>query len=44
LVEHRGRLKGADSAAPPDLLRLSVAIKDRPDLLTDLEAALTTSG
>jgi cystathionine gamma-synthase len=33
-------LKGADSPAPPDLLRLSVGIEDSGDLIADLESAL----
>ena len=40
LVEHRASVEGADSPAPPDLLRLSVGIEDPQDLLADLEAAL----
>jgi cystathionine gamma-synthase len=40
LVEHRASIEGADSPAPPDLLRLSVGIEDADDLTADLEAAL----
>jgi cystathionine gamma-synthase len=40
LVEHRASIEGADSPAPPDLLRLSVGIEDPGDLLADLKAAL----
>jgi len=40
LVEHRASVEGADSPAPPDLLRLSVGIEDPGDLIADLEAAL----
>ena len=44
LIEHRASVEGADSPAPPDLLRLSVGIEDPGDLLADLEAALGSSG
>ena len=40
LIEHRASVEGADSPAPPDLLRLSVGIEDPGDLIADLEAAL----
>jgi cystathionine gamma-synthase len=40
LIEHRASVEGADSPAPPDLLRLSVGIEDSQDLIADLEAAL----
>jgi cystathionine gamma-synthase len=40
LVEHRASVEGADSPAPPDLLRLSVGIEDPGDLIADLGAAL----
>ena len=40
LIEHRASIEGADSPAPPDLLRLSVGIEDPADLLADLETAL----
>jgi cystathionine gamma-synthase len=39
LIEHRASVEGADSPAPPDLLRLSVGIEDPDDLITDLEMA-----
>jgi cystathionine gamma-synthase len=39
LIEHRASVEGADSPAPPDLLRLSVGIEDPGDLIADLEAA-----
>jgi cystathionine gamma-synthase len=41
LIEHRASIEGADSPAPPDLLRLSVGIEDPDDLIADLDAALT---
>jgi cystathionine gamma-synthase len=41
LIEHRASIEGADSPAPPDLLRLSVGIEDPDDLITDLDVALT---
>ena len=44
LVEHRASVEGADSPAPPDLLRLSVGIEDPEDLTADLTAALNSSG
>ena len=31
LIEHRASIEGADSPAPPDLLRLSVGIEDPAD-------------
>jgi cystathionine gamma-synthase len=40
LIEHRASVEGADSPAPPDLLRLSVGIEDPGDLLADLDQAL----
>jgi cystathionine gamma-synthase len=40
LIEHRASIEGADSPAPSDLLRLSVGIEDRADLLADLDQAL----
>jgi cystathionine gamma-synthase len=40
LIEHRASVEGADSPAPPDLLRLSVGIEDPGDLIADLESAL----
>src|SRR5271163_315700 len=41
LIEHRASVEGADSPAPPDLLRLSVGIEDPGDLISDLESALS---
>jgi cystathionine gamma-synthase len=43
LVEHRASVEGADSPAPPDLLRLSAGIEESSDLIGDLEAALTAA-
>jgi cystathionine gamma-synthase len=40
LIEHRASVEGADSPAPPDLLRLSVGIEDPDDLIADLDLAL----
>ena len=40
LVEHRASVEGADSPAPPDMLRMSVGIEDPADLIDDLEQAL----
>jgi cystathionine beta-lyase/cystathionine gamma-synthase len=40
LIEHRFSVEGADSPAPPDLLRLSVGIEHPADLLADLDDAL----
>ncbi len=42
LIEHRASIEGADSPAPPDLLRLSVGIEDPADLIADLETALAS--
>ena len=41
LIEHHASIEGADSPAPPDLLRLSVGIEDPGDLVADLNAALS---
>jgi cystathionine gamma-synthase len=43
LIEHRASVEGADSPAPPDLLRLSVGIEHPEDLIADLTAALNGS-
>src|SRR5215472_2262257 len=40
LMEHRASVEGAGSPVPGNLLRLSVGIEDRNDLLADLEEAL----
>src|SRR5271156_358085 len=40
LMEHRASVEGQNSPIPHDLLRLSVGIEDRNDLLSDLEQAL----
>jgi cystathionine gamma-synthase len=40
LVEHRASVEGPDTPCPSDLLRLSVGIEDRGDLLADLQKAL----
>ena len=40
LIEHRASIEGANSPAPPDMLRLSVGIEDVGDLIEDLEQAL----
>ncbi len=40
LIEHRASVEGAGTPAPPDLLRLSVGIEAKEDLLADLEQAL----
>ncbi|QEH31727.1 Cystathionine gamma-synthase [Aquisphaera giovannonii] len=43
LVEHRASVEGAQSPAPPDLLRMSVGIEDAGDLIDDFEQALAAS-
>ena len=40
LVEHRHSVEGPDTPTPPDLLRLSVGLEHRDDLLADLAEAL----
>jgi cystathionine gamma-synthase len=40
LIEHRASVEGADSPAPPDLLRMSVGIEETSDLIDDFEQAL----
>ena len=39
LIEHRASIEGAGSPVPDDLLRLSVGIECKKDLLRDLEQA-----
>jgi cystathionine gamma-synthase len=41
LMEHRASVEGPTSPIPDDLLRLSVGIEDKSDLLADLEQALS---
>lgn len=43
LIEERASVEGPDTPCPPDLLRLSVGIEDKSDLLADLEQALPAS-
>ncbi len=43
LVEHRASVEGDGTPAPPDLLRLSVGIESKEDLLADLEQALAAA-
>jgi len=40
LIEHRASIEGAASPVPTDLLRLSVGLEDRQDLIDDLAQAL----
>ena len=40
LIEHRASIEGKDTLVPNDLLRLSVGIEDKQDLLDDLLEAL----
>lgn len=40
LVEHRHTIEGDHPGAPPDLLRLSIGLENRQELLADLLAAL----
>ncbi len=40
LIEHRASVEGAQSPAPPDLLRMSVGIEEASDLIDDFEQAL----
>lgn len=40
LIEHRASIEGPGSAAPPDLLRLSVGLEHPDDLIADLSQAL----
>jgi cystathionine gamma-synthase len=40
LMEHRASVEGPESPVPANLLRLSVGIEDKNDLLADLEQAL----
>lgn len=40
LVEHRASVEGANSPAPPDLLRLSAGLEHVSDLIADLEQAI----
>nr|WP_205678975.1 aminotransferase class V-fold PLP-dependent enzyme [Aquisphaera insulae] len=43
LIEHRASVEGAQSPAPPDLLRMSVGIEDASDLIDDFEQALAAA-
>jgi cystathionine gamma-synthase len=40
LIEHRASVEGAGTPVPADLLRLSVGLEERDDLIVDLEQAL----
>jgi cystathionine gamma-synthase len=40
LLEHRASVEGANSPAPPDLLRMSAGIEETSDLIVDFEQAL----
>jgi cystathionine gamma-synthase len=40
LIEHRASIEGKNTLVPSDLLRLSVGIEDKDDLLDDLLGAL----
>lgn len=44
LIEHRRSTEGPSSPVPDDLLRLSIGLESAPDLIGDLEAALSTVG
>jgi cystathionine gamma-synthase len=41
LVEHRATIEGPESNVPENLLRLSIGIEDRQELIDDLEHMLT---
>jgi cystathionine gamma-synthase len=43
LIEHRASVEGPGTPVPTDLLRLSVGLEDREDLLADLEQALESN-
>jgi cystathionine gamma-synthase len=43
LLEHRASVEGPGSPCPPDLLRLSVGLESRDDLIGDLEQAMATA-
>jgi cystathionine gamma-synthase len=43
LIEHRASIEGDDTPAPADLLRLSIGIEARQDLLDDLDQALAAA-
>jgi len=40
LIEHRASIEGAGTPVPADLLRLSVGLEERDELIADLEQAL----
>ncbi|MFC4350849.1 trans-sulfuration enzyme family protein [Fodinicurvata halophila] len=40
LIEHRPTIEGTDSPIPRNLIRLSIGLEDRQDLLDDLDQAL----
>jgi len=43
LIEHRASIEGPNSAVPENLLRLSVGIESRQDLIADIDQALRTA-
>ncbi len=43
LIEHRASVEGPTSPIPADLLRLSIGIEDKDDLIADLEQALAAA-
>ena len=40
LAEHRKIIEGPESLVAPNLIRLSIGIEDKADLIADLEQAL----
>ena len=40
LIEHRASVEGPGTLTPKNLLRLSIGIEDKPDLIDDLKFAL----
>ncbi len=43
LIEHRASIEGPETRTPQELLRLSIGLEHRDDLIADLEQALTAA-
>ncbi len=44
LIEHRASIEGPDTRTPQELLRLSIGLEHRDDLIADLDHALAAAG
>ena len=43
LIEHRASIEGPDTRTPQELLRLSIGLEHRDDLIADLDQALAAA-